>query len=261
MKGQLLERPLKTNMKYLIINADDFGLSAPVNEGIIKAFEAGGITNATLMVKRGSAGEAVRFAKNNPSLPLGLHLDLDDLLGGDKKNNERFNLDRIGAMLEEKSFLKTVESEIDGQINAFKETGLELTHIDGHHHLHAIPLIFHLLVEKMVDHGIKTVRLSQRFDLLKYPPIEWDDIFFKEMKELLKEKGLIFTDHFITGWQPYELQNMAHGVTELMVHPGIEEQWRIDELTTLISEEWADALDKQGIVLTSFREIAQRKEA
>ncbi len=244
-------------MKQLIINADDFGLSPPVNEGIIRAFEAGGITNATLMIKRPSTGEAVRFAKNNPSLPLGLHLDLDDLLGGDKKDDERFNLDRIGAMLEEKSFLKTVESEIDGQIKAFKETGLELTHIDGHHHLHAIPRIFLLLIEKMADHGIKTVRLSQKFDLLKYPPIEWDDTFFKEIKVLLKQKGIIYTDHFITGWQPYELQNMAHGVTELMTHPGTKEQWRIDELTTLTSEEWTTALDEQGIVLTSFRKLAK----
>ena len=244
-------------MKYLIINADDFGLSAPVNEGIIRAFEAGGITNATLMIKKPSTGEAVRFAKSNSSLPLGLHLDLDDLLGGDKKDDERFNLDRIGAMLEEESFLKTVESEIDGQIKAFKETGLELTHIDGHHHLHAIPRIFRLLVEKMADQGIKTVRFSKKFDLLKYPPIEWDEAFLKEMKVLLKQNGIIYADHFITGWQPYELQNMAHGVTELMTHPGTEEQWRIDELTTLTSEEWTNALDEQGIVLTSFRELAK----
>ena len=247
-------------MKYLIINADDFGLSAPVNEGIIRAFKAGGITNATLMVKRASAGEAVRFAKDNRSLPLGLHLDLDDLLGGAEQGDERFNLDRINAMLKDEYFFKELALEIDEQINAFKETGLELTHIDGHHHLHAIPRIFPLLIEKMADHGIKTVRLSQKFDLVKYPPIEWDDIFFKDMKALLKQNGIIYADHFITGWQPYDLQKMANGVTELMSHPGTTEQWRIDELNTLTSGEWADALDEQGIVLTSFRELAKGKK-
>ena len=247
-------------MKYLIINADDFGLSAPVNEGIIRAFKAGGITNATLMVKRASAGEAVRFAKDNPSLPLGLHLDLDDLLGGAEQGDERFNLDRINAMLKDECFFKELALEIDEQINAFKETGLELTHIDGHHHLHAIPRIFPLLIEKMAGHGIKTVRLSQKFDLVKYPPIEWDDIFFKDMKALLKQNGIIYADHFITGWQPYDLQKMADGVTELMSHPGITEQWRIDELNTLTSGEWAGALDEQGIVLTSFRELAKGKK-
>ncbi len=244
-------------MKYLIINADDFGLSAPVNEGIIRAFEAGGITNATLMVKRASAGEAVRFAKNNPSLPLGLHLDLDNLLGGNPKTDDRFDLHRINAMLKDESFLKELGLEIDEQIKAFKETGLDLTHIDGHHHLHAIPRIFPLLIEKMADHGIKTVRVSQKFDLVKYPPIEWDDIFFKEMKALLKQNGIIYADHFITGWRPYDLEKMADGVTELMSHPGTTEQWRIDELNTLTSGEWADALDEQGIVLTSFRELAK----
>ena len=246
-------------MKYLIINADDFGLSAPVNEGIIRAFEAGGITNATLMVKRDFTGEAVRFAKNNPSLPLGLHLDLDDLLGGNGQGDERFNVDRIEAKLKDESFFKELSLEIDEQINAFKETGLELTHIDGHHHLHAIPRIFPLLIEKMADHGIKTVRLSQKFDLIKYPPIEWDDNFFKEMKALLKQNGIIYADHFITGWQPYDLHNLARGVTELMTHPGTTEEWRIDELSTLTSKKWANALKEQGITLTSFRELAEKE--
>lgn len=248
-------------MKYLIINADDFGLSAPVNEGIIRAFEAGGITNATLMVKRDFAGEAVRFAKNKPSLPLGLHLDLDDLLGGAEQGDERFNLDRIETMLQDDSFFKRLDAEIDEQISTFKETGLELTHIDGHHHLHAIPRIFQLLIEKMASHGIKTVRLSQKFDLVKYPPIEWDYSFFEEMKTLLKQNGIIYTDHFITGWQAYDLQKMAEGVTELMTHPGTTEQWRIDELNTLTSGKWTDALNEQGIVLTSFRELAKRENS
>ena len=79
------------------------------------------------------------------------------------------------------------------------------------------------------------------------------------MKALVKQNGIICTDHFITGWQPYDLQKMANGVTELMSHPGTTEQWRIDELNTLTSEEWADALDEQGIVLTSFRELAKGK--
>jgi predicted glycoside hydrolase/deacetylase ChbG (UPF0249 family) len=248
-------------MKQLIINADDFGLSTPVNEGIIRAFEAGGITNTTLMVKRPHAGEAVRFARENLSLPVGLHLDLDDLLGGRGHSDDRFDLDRINSMLEEETFFKGLSTEIDEQISAFKETGLELTHIDGHHHLHAIPRIFPLLVEKMAEQGIKTVRLSQRFDLVKYPPIEWDDAFFKEMKTLLNQNGIIYTDHFITGWQPYELQKTGEGVTELMAHPGTKEQWRIDEMATLTSKEWTKAIDEQGIILTSFKELAEEKSA
>ena len=247
----------KSNMKQLIINADDFGLSASINEGIIRAFRAGGITNATLMIKRASAGEAVRFAKDNPSLPLGLHLDLDDLLGGNKQGDERFNLDLIETKLKDESFFKELGLEIDEQINAFKETGLELTHLDGHHHLHAIPRIFPLLIEKMAEHGIKTVRLSQKFDLLKYPPIEWDDIFFKEMKALLKQHGIIHADHFITGWQPYDLHKLDRGVTELMTHPGTTEKWRIEELSTLTSNKWAASLREQGITLTSFKELAK----
>ena len=242
-------------MKYLIINADDFGLSASINEGIIRAFNAGSITNATLMIKRASAGEAIRFAKDNPSLPVGLHLDLDDLLGGNEQGEERFNLTRIGLMLKDKSFFRELSLEIDEQIILFKDTGLELTHIDGHHHLHAIPEIFPLLIEKMSDHGIKTVRLSREFDLVKYPPIKWEDDFLNEMKALLKQNGIIYADHFITGWQSYDLHKIINGVTELMTHPGTTEEWRINELGTLTSPKWSTSLKEQGITLTSFKEL------
>lgn len=245
-------------MKYLIINADDFGLSDSVNEGIIRAWEAGGITNTTLMVKREAAKDAILYAKENPSLPLGLHLDLDDLLGQDVKGEERFSMARIATLLKDDRFLRKLESEINSQIEAFKGSGLELSHLDGHHHLHAIPKLFPLILDMIVKHGIKTMRFSQKFDLLKYPPIEWDKGFFIEMKALLEKKKIKYTDHFINGWQPYDLHLLEDGLTELMAHPGTIEDWRIKELKTLTSPEWKNALKKEGVTLSSFRDLAER---
>lgn len=246
-------------MKYLIVNADDFGLSDYVNEGIINAHKAGSVTNATLMVNREFSREAVRLARENPALCVGLHLDLDDLLGRDEKGNERFGMQRISRMLSDTRFFHEVEAEIEAQIRTFKNTGLELTHLDGHHHLHAIPELFPLIVDKMVSYGIKTIRFSKEFDLIKYPPIKWSNGFFNEMRELLKRDNIKVADHFVTGWQPYDLKNIADGVTELMTHPGTKEEWRVRELDMLTGREWMDAVRVSDIKLISFRDLAGTK--
>lgn len=247
-------------MKYLIVNADDFGLTDFINEGILQAHKAGVVTDTTLMVKREFARDAIGLAKENPSLSVGLHLDLDDLLGRNEKGEERLGMERISRMLSDKRFFAEVKMEIDAQIRAFKDSGLELTHMDGHHHLHAIPELFPLIVDRMVHYGIRTVRFSKEFDLIKYPPIRWDCDFYQEMKELLKKNNITVADHFVTGWQPYDLDNIANGVTELMTHPGTREEWRVRELTTLTSPEWMEALNASGIKLLSFRALVEMKK-
>ncbi len=62
--------------RYLIVNADDFGLSFGVNRGIIEAFEHGVVTSASLMVNWIGAAEAAAYARQHPTLSLGLHIDL-----------------------------------------------------------------------------------------------------------------------------------------------------------------------------------------
>ena len=166
---------------------------------------------------------------------------------------ERFGVERMSRLLSSRRFLKEVVAEIDAQIRGFKNTGLELTHIDGHHHLHAIPELFPLIVDRMLSYGIKTIRFSREFDLIKYPPIGWDEEFFQEMKSLLEKHRIRVANHFVTGWQPYDLMSIGDGVTELMVHPGTKEEWRIKELETLESREWIDTVKAGGIRLISFR--------
>ena len=61
----------------LIVNADDFGRSSPINQGIIEGHQTGVVTSASLMTEREGFDEAVRLAKAHPRLGIGLHLDLD----------------------------------------------------------------------------------------------------------------------------------------------------------------------------------------
>ena len=62
--------------RQLIVNADDFGLSPGVNRGTVRAHEHGVVTSASLMVRGAAVAEAAAYARANPRLSVGLHLDL-----------------------------------------------------------------------------------------------------------------------------------------------------------------------------------------
>ena len=63
-------------MKQLIVNADDLGLTPGVNRGILRAFQDGIVTSASLLVTGSAFEEAVALAWQNPELDVGLHLTL-----------------------------------------------------------------------------------------------------------------------------------------------------------------------------------------
>ena len=64
--------------RFLVVNADDLGLSTAVNEGIFRAHREGVVTSASLMVRQGAAPEAATEAAHHPELAVGLHLDLGE---------------------------------------------------------------------------------------------------------------------------------------------------------------------------------------
>jgi len=63
-------------MKKVIVNADDFGLTQGVNEGIVKAYQEGILTSATLMANMPGFDQAVELAGTHPELGVGLHLNI-----------------------------------------------------------------------------------------------------------------------------------------------------------------------------------------
>jgi len=62
--------------KQLVVNADDFGFTRDVNQGIIEAHQQGILTAATLMANGDAFDDAVRLARENPGLDVGAHLVL-----------------------------------------------------------------------------------------------------------------------------------------------------------------------------------------
>src|SRR5438874_174948 len=116
--------------RFLIINADDFGMCGGVNRGIAIAHERGVLTSASFMVRHDSASEAARYAHAHPSLSVGLHVDLVQWSCRDYN----WTLDYQVTDLDDEP---AVEAEVRRQLEKFRTLlGRDPTHLDSHQHVH-----------------------------------------------------------------------------------------------------------------------------
>jgi hopanoid biosynthesis associated protein HpnK len=157
--------------RRLIVNADDFGLSAAINEAVIRAHREGILTSASLMVNEPAAREAVALARQNPRLGVGLHLTF--LLGHSALPPEKIpglvnarqefgvNPARAGfRFFFERCLRPQLRAEIHAQFQRFRATGLPLDHVNGHLHLHLHPTLFGLLMEDAAQLDLAPLRLT-----------------------------------------------------------------------------------------------------
>jgi len=158
--------------RRLIVNADDFGLSASVNQAVIRAHRDGILTTASLMVNEPGCAEAVKLAKENPKLGVGLHLTL--LFGHSALSPEKIpglvnsrgefigNSVQVGMKyFFKRSLREQLRAEIHAQFEKFRAAGLPLDHVNGHLHLHLHPVIFKILMEDSEALGIRHLRLAR----------------------------------------------------------------------------------------------------
>src|SRR5436190_22737022 len=70
--------PADVVMKYLIVNADDFGASPGINRGILEAHRLGILTSTSLLVNRPWSEPAAVLSRDAPELSIGLHVELGE---------------------------------------------------------------------------------------------------------------------------------------------------------------------------------------
>src|SRR5437879_1675186 len=116
--------------RLLVVNADDFGQSRSVNRGIVAAHERGIVTSASLMVRWPAAAEAAGYARQQPELSVGLHLDLGEWVYRDGTWVALYEVVPVGDG-------DAVAGEVAAQMEAFQQLmGCDPTHIDSHQHVH-----------------------------------------------------------------------------------------------------------------------------
>lgn len=256
----------------------------------MRAFQSGIVTSASLLVTGNAFDDAVALARQNPELDMGLHLALVEeraVLGPDVLPtlvDETGRFPRTSMEFIQRALLggiswHEVEQEIAAQIALFQSTGLRLSHLDSHQHLHMFPPVFQIV--RRVARWMDNVWIRNSAGPWRKPP-------HVRMGRWIQQVGLNLTSLSARGLrdgsQPqmpdgmygFEvsgcltrsalkqiLRRIPHGLYELVCHPGEDDadtqtQYRhwgyrwAEELDALTASETQVFLKEHGIALTSF---------
>lgn len=158
--------------RRLIVNADDFGRSSSINEAVAQAHREGILTSASLMVNEEAADEAVRLARENPKLGVGLHLalvcgkaalpprEIPNLAGAEGRFSDEPAL-AGGRYFFRPECRRELRAEIEAQFARFRATGLALDHVNGHLNIHLHPAVLQILLENAAAWKIRAMRLTR----------------------------------------------------------------------------------------------------
>jgi hypothetical protein len=244
---------MKAFMKRLIINADDYGYTAGVSEGIRRAHRDGIVTSTSVMMPMPHARAALQeFKAESSALGVGVHLTLTE--------GVPFRLVVFPSWKDLSTALAEISAaalrdEWRAQIEAFLATGLRLTHLDSHHHAaYRHEKVLTVMLELARHYGVP----------VRNPyPISGVNTGFEE--GLLAASGVRYPAHFSDVFdgriEPSAdaflkaLAVLDEGVTEFMVHPGIVD----DELRRLCPS-FAEPRAQELSALTDprLRELARR---
>lgn len=157
--------------KRLIVNADDFGMSRGISDGIVLAHRFGFLTSTSLMVNMPEADYAIERLGAAPELSVGIHLnicrgkpispsrDVPSLLDGSGNFNTAPVM--IHKLWRWQISTQELEAEFRAQIRWMKARGFQPTHADSHHHMHIYPAAVSAFARSVAAEGIPCVRASR----------------------------------------------------------------------------------------------------
>ena len=226
--------------RYLIVNADDFGLSDGVNRGIIEAAERGIVTSASLMVRQPAAASAAAYAREHGKISVGLHLDLGEWI---YRHHEWVPLYSVVPT----ENAPAVRSEVGRQLAEFHRlVGRPPTHLDSHQHVHRREPVRSIMVKLSRQLRVPLRELDSR--------IHYCGDFYGQTGEGKRLAGVLS----VAGLKRI-LASLPPGITELGCHPGYGEglntMYRAEralETKVLCRPEARAALTRLGITLCSF---------
>ncbi|MFA5238966.1 MAG: ChbG/HpnK family deacetylase [Phycisphaerae bacterium] len=271
--------------RRIVINADDFGVSSSVNQAVAQAHSNGVLTSATIMANMPAADEAVKIAKQNPNLGVGVHLNLfkGKPLSKDKSVECLLNAEGDFAFSPAKLSLlsllrrkirNAIRIELAAQIQWVIDNGIKPTHLDSHKHIHNFPVVFSIVCGLAKQFQIPAVRFSfEPKQLLSMPwPLSSEGgresaktirIMAKinriQNSAFLKTDCLLGVSHIgridVNFFKAVALYNSA-ATAEVMTHPGLDngqnKMQRKGEFEALCSERTKKYLMDAGIRLVHY---------
>lgn len=257
-------------MLKLIVNADDLGLTPGCNAGILQAMTQGIVTDTTLMVSAGHAAAAVKLLRASGFSAAGLHLNLtsgtpalpaEEIPDLVDQNGRFFRIHKTDITARQ---VRQARRELTAQIDRFLATGLTLTHLDTHHHIHMHPALLAMVIGFAKD--------------LKVPMRQANPA----VRDAILAAGVKTTEHFSmsfygtgaagAGVTEAVLQSIIQtcqgcGVLEIMCHPAAAdpETYRVSsynalretELATLTNPALKARLAEWGATLTNYEALIQ----
>jgi predicted glycoside hydrolase/deacetylase ChbG (UPF0249 family) len=229
--------------KYLIVNADDFGQGPGVNRGIIEAHEHGIVTSTSLMTRWPAAEAAALYAREHPTLSVGLHVDLGEWA---YREGNWLPLYRVVSLDD----VATVKKAIAAQLATFRRLlGRDPTHIDSHQHVHLREPVRSALIE-IARHLQIPIRHFT-------PGIRYCGSFYGQTAKGAPLPEFISTDALLD-----ILAALPKELTELGCHPGevndLDTMYgseRAEELKVLCNPQIRATISRLGVELCSFANL------
>lgn len=241
------EKKTEPQPRYVIIHADDAGMSHSVNMATIAGLESEVVTSASIMVPCAWFTEFAKYAKENPQHDYGIHLTLTS-----EWNFYRWgpvtSKDKVPSLVDEDGYLwdnsrlvaenvkaEEVEIELRAQIDRAKQFGVPLSHLDTHMgSLFSRPDLVKVYVKLGIEYDLPVLFMKNIPAAIgkEYPGLAagTDDLV-----KLLKKKNLPLLDSVLQfyGGKTHEqrkmnymnaLRDMGPGVNELIIHCGYDNE-------------------------------------
>jgi predicted glycoside hydrolase/deacetylase ChbG (UPF0249 family) len=249
----------------LIVNADDFNLTAGVSRGIAEAHQAGIVSSTTVMVNLPGLRENLRNIQDLPMLGLGLHLNLTYGPPASPAEKVRSLLGPDGWLVRDPARQlqvgdpEEIAREWDAQLEAFvTAVGRPPTHLDTHHNLHARPPASKIALD-----------LARRLHIPLRPvtPVVRAAMAAAGLPVPARLIGDIVAGPYWTVTRLLQcLDELADGVTEICCHPGRFDEallvsrynrQREAELQALIDPAVRQRLRERGIALLTYADLVR----
>lgn len=280
-------------LRYIIINADDFGRHAEINRAVEEGLVHGCLRSATVMPGGAAFAGAIDIARRHEELGLGVHFTLVDghpilppeeipsLVGseGDFLPDHTALLKRY---LKGSINLEEVRRELAAQLQKVEATGVPLSHVDSHQHMHTLPGIIDIVLDLAARAGIRAVRtprtplfagafggLGQLVGRLGLSTLARLAACKAHRRGLLTPDnfaGIVAGEAVSEGELLHLIAHLPQGTTEVMMHPGMKNDvlqedsgWQHDfeaELAAILSPRVGEALRKAEVEPVNFRHLS-----